>query len=96
MNQTADLLDIVQRMEQLVGQGDWAAAANCFTSQVLYKVADREPVYGVEGIEHYMVWQNKNAACSLRECFPKITSGVALVSARYVGRILLGVVARGC
>ncbi|WKN40768.1 nuclear transport factor 2 family protein [Tunicatimonas pelagia] len=58
MNQTADLLDIVQTMERLVGQSDWVAAANYFTPQALYKVADREPVYGIEDIEHYMVWQN--------------------------------------
>ncbi|MEM8967307.1 MAG: nuclear transport factor 2 family protein [Bacteroidota bacterium] len=58
MNRTADLLDIVQKMEQLVGQGDWAAAANYFTPQALYKVADREPVYGITGIEQYMSWQN--------------------------------------
>ena len=52
------LPDIVETMEKLVGQGQWEAAADYFTPEVLYKVADRPPVYGIEGIRRHMQWQN--------------------------------------
>lgn len=48
----------VETMEELVGRGDWEAATDYFTSDVLYKVGAREPAYGLEGVRAYMDWQN--------------------------------------
>lgn len=52
------LTQFVENMEATVGQGDWSAAAQYFTEDVLYRVGYRPPVNGVSGIERYMTWQN--------------------------------------
>ena len=52
------LSNLVEAMEQRVGQGQWEVAADYFTPEAVYKVADRLPVYGIEGIRQHMQWQN--------------------------------------
>ncbi|MEM8854688.1 MAG: nuclear transport factor 2 family protein [Pseudomonadota bacterium] len=52
------MTQFVEDMEAAVGTGDWAAAAQYFTDDVLYRVGHRPPVTGVSGIKDYMEWQN--------------------------------------
>lgn len=47
-------------MEHLVGTQDWQGATAYFTSDVMYRVGVREPVYGVAGIRDYLKWQNQH------------------------------------
>ncbi|MEM8664948.1 MAG: nuclear transport factor 2 family protein [Pseudomonadota bacterium] len=53
------LTEAVEAMEAAIGAGDWEGAARFFTDDVLYKVAHREPAYGLAGIKAYMAWQSE-------------------------------------
>lgn len=57
--QAMSQIEAVKTMERLVGSQDWQAATAYFTSDVIYKVGARKPVYGVAGIRDYMEWQNQ-------------------------------------
>ncbi|WP_208347409.1 nuclear transport factor 2 family protein [Pseudaestuariivita rosea] len=52
------LTDRVEQMEAAVGQGNWDAADEFFTPDVLYRVGHRPPFFGLSGIKDYMTWQN--------------------------------------
>ena len=67
----------VETMEELVGRGNWSAAADYFTPDMFYKVGAREPVYGVEGVRAYMNWQNalvkwQGHTIRLRRCYDDV------------------------
>ncbi len=59
MKENTPQIEAVETMEYLVGKQDWAAAADYFTDDVMYKVSAREPVFGLAGIREYMQWQNQ-------------------------------------
>lgn len=57
--QDRPLIRKVIEMETHVGRGDWDAAAAFFTDEVMYHVAGHGVFRGIDGIRHYMTWQNE-------------------------------------
>lgn len=51
------LTEAVEAMELSIARQAWDEAARYMAADILYKVAHRDPVVGVNGIRDYMAWQ---------------------------------------